>query len=131
MLLQPQVTDRGHYATCRLPIKIGDWNGAIGLNLYWPEHASKTFCEEFLILWMQAGGNINVDSIVSHNQDWFEHMGGFGKKIHVDEELQKYRKGRLYKLTKEDKWRIEMRKELIKKPKGRVSSQPLGAFHNP
>ena len=96
-----------------------DWNGTIGLNLYWPGHASRAFCKEFLILFMQAGGTIDVDRIVSHNQDWSDHMGGFGRPVHVEEELQMCRDGTLYRLTILDRCRIFIRKRLIKHAQGK------------
>ena len=108
----------------------GDWNGAIGLNLYWPGHASTAFCKEFLILFMQAGGTINVGHIIGHNQDWYDHMGGFGRPVHVDEELQMYRDGTLYKFNILDMCRIVIRKKLIEHVHGKsivpaIKSLPL------
>ena len=108
----------------------GDWNGAIGLNLDWPGHASTAFCKEFLILFMQAGGTINVGHIIGHNQDWSDHMGGFGRPVHVDEELQMYRDGSLYKFNILDMCRIVIRKKLIEHAQGKsilpaIKSLPL------
>ena len=45
----------------------GDWNAILGRYLA-SRVMSLEFCEEFLVLWMQAGGTINVDIIIRHNE---------------------------------------------------------------
>ena len=71
----------------------------IGSNLYWPGYASQQFVKELLKLWMQAGGDVDVGKIMDHNQDCFEHMGGFGQQAPVPEELQLYRDGKIVPLN--------------------------------
>ena len=67
---------------------------------------------------MQAGGDVGVGKIMDHNQDWFEHMGGFGQQAHVPEELQMYRDGKIYQLTSEDKERTAIRQSLMQNANG-------------
>ena len=94
-----------------------DWSGQVGLNII-PGYAAQNVIEEILILLLQAGTKVAVDSVIGLNQDWYDHMGGGGRDVPVPEVIQKYRDGKLYTLTIEDKCRIETRKKLIKEGNG-------------
>ena len=103
----------------------GDWNIILGRNLA-SRVLSLEFCKEFLVLWMQAGGTINVDIIIRHNEIMDlsqEHPGDriieHERRAHVKMELQPCRDGTLYKLTILDMCRIVIRKKLIEHAQGK------------
>ena len=45
----------------------GDWNAILGRHLA-SRVMSLEFCKEFLVLWIQAGGTVNVDIIIRYNE---------------------------------------------------------------
>ena len=97
----------------------GDWNAILGRYLA-SRVMSLEFCKEFLVLWMQAGGTINVDIIIRHNEIMDlsqEHPGDriieHERRAHVKNQLQPCRDGTLYRLTFLDMCRIVIRKKLI------------------
>ena len=87
---------------------------------------SLEFCKEFLVLWIQAGGTINVDIIIRHNEIMDlsqEHPGDriteHERRAHVKRELQPCRDGTLYRLTVLDMCRIVIRKKLMEYTQGK------------
>ena len=102
----------------------GDWNAILGRNLA-SRVMSLEFCKEFIVLWMQAGGTINVDIIIRHNEIMDlsqEHPGDriikHERRTYVKRELQPCRDGILYKLTILDMCRIVIRKKMIEHAQG-------------
>ena len=73
---------------------------------------------------------INVGHIIGHNQDWSDHMGGFGRPVHVDEELQLCTEMEPFTSNFLDMCRIVIRKKLIEHAEGKsillaIRSLPL------
>ena len=102
-----------------------DWNAILGRNLA-SRVMSLEFCKEFIVLWMRAGGTINVDIIIRHNEIMDlsqEHPGDriieHERRTHVKRELQPCRDGILYKLTILDMCRIVIRKKMIEHAQGK------------
>ena len=54
-------------------------SSTIGFCFYYPGRPTQQFIMEVLELWVQTGGTINVSEVIGHNQDWFDHLGGFGR----------------------------------------------------
>ena len=103
----------------------GDWNAMIGGSLA-SRCTSTKFCKEFLVLYLQAGGTINFELIIRHNEVFDlnqEHPGDriveIGRRADVRMELQTCRDGTLYKLTLLYMCRIVIRKKLIENAQGK------------
>ena len=115
------------------------WDGVISFNLYSPfrSYLSDAFSTEFLVLWMQAGGTLNVDMIFRYDENFDlsqEHPGDAcqerGRQCHVKNQLRPFRDGTLYRLTIMDMCRIVIRKKLIEHAQGKsivpaIKSLPL------
>ena len=98
---------------------------------------SAEFLNEFLVLWMQAGGTINVEKIIGGDE--YEGLEGaypgdvscqHGLRMRIAKQLHQYRDGTLYRLNILDMCRIVIRKKLIEHAHGKsivpaIRSLPL------
>ena len=116
----------------------GDWHNTMRDKLYLEWGClSAEFLNEFLVLWMQAGGTINVEKIIGGDE--YEGLEGaysgdvscqHGLRMPVAKQLRQYRDGKLYRLTILDMCRIVIRKKLIEHAQGKsifpaIRSLPL------